>query len=81
MVVAQDVRACGESTCCGARMSEDEVGEHSDRGEQKKAWTRWPQSVVEVEARRFMVIDVKGARERHGERGMHRGAKVKGVEG
>ena len=47
-------------TCCGARMSNGVDGEQWGRGEQRKVYMRWPQSVVDVEARRFV--------KRHGER-------------
>ena len=59
-------------------MWEEEDGEHSGRGAQRKAWMSWQQSVIEIEARRFMVIGVCGVGGRGvGERREERGSKSK----
>ena len=52
------------------------IGEHSGRGEHRKVWTCWPQSVVGVEAR-FVVSGCEGCAEETREE-RERGAKVSG---
>ena len=65
-----------ESTCCGARMSEDEVENIRDEASKGRCGRVGPQSVVEVEAR-FVVSGCEGCAEETREE-RERGAKVSG---